>query len=83
MAMGVSADSPEWVGAMLTLCAMREAEALEASVVRRNTIWVSRSTRRRGRVSWVIDGEVCLEWREGVSSQYTLDDFLRLYREVK
>ena len=76
-------DDPMWVAEMLGLCAKHEQEAVEVSVPRRNSIWVSRSSKRRSRVLWVHEGIVCLTFCDGVGvKQHKVEDLLRLYAEV-
>ena len=71
-----------WVNEMLGLDPPTPPCPDDYPEVRPNTLWVSRVSGRRGTVIWIIQEQVCLEWREGVSSLYELADFLRLYTEV-
>lgn len=59
--MGISYEDEGWVEAVL--CSMASV-APESPVLRRNTLWLSKATGRRGRLLWSSGGRVKLSFSE-------------------
>jgi hypothetical protein len=73
----------DWVDKMLALMG-KEIEQPLINTPRIGSLWVSKLTARRGRVTsstlhWVI---LCFNEGTGVAKTYPLDKFLELYQEV-
>lgn len=68
----------------LAILAKRPAMAPTGSLVRPGSLWVSKTTHRRGRVSWASGGLVRLEYAEQPNAYKVMAqaDLLKYYNEI-